>query len=88
MAENKAKGAPNEAQTKTKDKLQQANNVSQLPSGCLSDGCKTKVAKAGFCMEHFEWFKEGLITREGRKPSDFEKKFFDFQRRKQKSKVA
>ena len=56
--------------------------ILQLGGGCLADTCKKKSEKAGFCMEHFDWFKEGLITKEGRKPSDFEKKFFSYQQRR------
>jgi hypothetical protein len=58
--------------------------ISVLPGMCMADTCKHKSEKANFCMEHFDWFKEGLITKEGRKPTDFEKKHFDYQRRKAK----
>lgn len=54
-----------------------------MPGMCLSEGCKKKSEKANFCMEHFDWFKEGLITKEGKKPVDFEKKYFHYQRRRQ-----
>ncbi len=63
------------------------DNVSTLPGMCICDGCKEKSQKAGFCMEHFDWFKEGLVTKEGRRPTDFSKKHFDYQRRRQ-NKVA
>ena len=63
------------------------NNVVALPGMCLTEGCKNKSEKANFCMEHFDWFKEGLVTKEGRKPTDFEKKHFNYMRRKNK-KVA
>ena len=52
------------------------------PDACLAEGCKQKSVKASFCIEHFDWFKEGLITKEGRKPSDFDKKFYAYQNRK------
>ncbi len=58
--------------------------VIQLNGGCLADGCKQKSIKASFCAEHFDWFKEGLITKEGRKPTDFDKKFYAYQNRKTK----
>ena len=61
--------------------------IAVLPGMCMAEGCKEKSKKANFCMEHFDWFKEGLITKEGRKPSDFDKKHFDYMRRKNK-KVA
>jgi hypothetical protein len=44
--------------------------------------CPKKVSKANFCEEHFVWFKEGLINRKGEKPSDFDKKFQAFARKK------
>ena len=46
---------------------------------CHSEGCKAKSTKAGFCDEHFAWFKAGLITKEGAKGQDFEKKFYQYQ---------
>jgi len=59
-------------------------DVVVMPGMCMADGCKTKSQKANFCMEHFDWFKEGLVTKEGRKPTDFDKKYFDYMRRKNK----
>jgi hypothetical protein len=62
---------------------EQHGNVVAMPDMCLCQGCKKRSEKAGFCMEHFDWYKEGIITKEGRKPVDFEKKLFHFNRRKQ-----
>ncbi len=60
------------------------NNVVPLsPQKCTADDCKKKPTRAGFCDEHYEWFKEGLITKEGHRPSDFDKKYQAFMRRKQ-----
>jgi hypothetical protein len=42
---------------------------------CKADGCNKKSSRADFCEEHFEWFKMGLITKEGKRAADFEKKF-------------
>src|SRR5580698_8144658 len=64
------------------------NNVTAMPGMCLAEGCKQRSQKANFCMEHFDWFKEGLITKEGRRPTDFDKKFFDYSRRQAKKKTA
>ncbi|MCC6277135.1 MAG: hypothetical protein IT289_04375 [Oligoflexia bacterium] len=61
--------------------------VVPMPGICMAEGCKQKFQKAGFCMEHFDWFKEGLITKEGQKPRDFNKKYYDYMRRKDR-KVA
>jgi len=55
------------------------------PDGCIAEGCKLKPIRAGFCDEHYTWFKEGLVTKDGRRPIDFEKKFFHFQQRRAKS---
>ena len=64
------------------------HNVLALPGVCLADECKKRSEKANFCMEHFDWFKEGLVTKEGRRPSDFDKKYFDYTRRLAKKKTA
>lgn len=59
------------------------NNVVALgPTKCTAEGCNKKPSKAGFCEEHFEWFKAGLITKEGAKAADFEKKHYHFMRHK------
>lgn len=55
------------------------NNVVSLESSrCCSEGCKKKSEKANFCAEHFDWFKAGLITREGARASDFDKKHYQY----------
>lgn len=57
---------------------------------CLSENCKKTVARFGFCNEHFEQFKFGLIRKTGEPVPDFEKKFEHYQayRTKVGSKVA
>ena len=68
-----------------KDK-QVPNNVIPLASArCASEGCKAKPTRAGFCEEHFEWFKAGLITKEGHRALDFAKKYQHFMSGKRKS---
>jgi hypothetical protein len=59
------------------------SNVIQLgPTKCIGDGCSKKPVKASFCSEHFEWFKAGLVTKDGAKAADFEKKHYHFMRAK------
>ncbi len=57
-------------------------NVVQLPSACPVEACGKKPKRSSFCAEHFEWFKEGLISRKGQKPKDFDKKFQAFMTKK------
>lgn len=55
------------------------NNVVALgPTKCIAEDCKAKPQKAGFCPEHFEWFKAGLITKDGAKAADFDKKYYHY----------
>ena len=42
---------------------------------CTAEGCKSNEWKFSFCGEHFDQFKFGLITKLGKKVSDYEKKF-------------
>ena len=49
---------------------------------CTAEACKAKPEAAGFCKEHYVWFKEGLLTLEGKKAKDFDKKFYNWQKRK------
>jgi hypothetical protein len=61
---------------------QNNENVVQLPAKCKGEGCSKKAEKAEFCAEHFTWFKEGLLTKEGKRPVDFERKLYHFNKRK------
>ena len=73
MSENK--------KPEVKHEKQVPSNVIQLgPTKCISEGCSKKPEKASFCGEHFTWFKAGLITKEGAKAADFEKKHYQFSR--------
>ncbi|MBT4761377.1 MAG: hypothetical protein HOO06_06735 [Bdellovibrionaceae bacterium] len=65
---------------KDKNKGQKNQNVLEIAARCPV--CKGKAHKAGFCAEHFQWFKMGLVNRKGEKPKDFDKKFQAMQRRK------
>lgn len=58
-----------------------ANNVAAMPTKCKAEGCAKKSEKLDFCPEHFVWFKEGLLTRDGKKPVDFDRKLYYFNRR-------
>lgn len=63
-------------------KQQIPNNVIPLASAkCQAEGCKHKPTQAGFCTEHYQWFKEGLVTKEGARPKDFDKKYHAFMAR-------
>lgn len=58
-----------------------ANNVIQLPQKCPVEGCSKKPQRSVFCQEHFAWFKEGLINRQGEMPKDFDKKYQTYMRK-------
>jgi hypothetical protein len=63
--------------TKLKHQQQQSKdggNVVGL-SRCTCEGCNKKADLMNFCQEHYDWFKFGLITKEGKKPTDFDKKY-------------
>lgn len=69
-------------------KKESANNVVGLVTACTAEGCKKKPEVAGYCEEHFVWFKEGMLTKDGKKPTDFDKKFVSFLKRQSKKKAA
>lgn len=56
--------------------------VASLPDRCPADSCKKPVRRMHFCEEHFLWYKEGLINKRGEKPSDFDKKYQNYMRKK------
>ena len=63
---------------KEKQQLVPNNVISLADSRCIAEGCKSKSKRANFCPEHFEWFKAGLITKEGKQVVDFDKKYQHF----------
>jgi len=74
MAEKKNNPAP--------EKQMPINNVVSLVANkCTAEGCKAKPHRASFCDEHYMWFKEGLLTLEGHKAKDFDKKYHAWLRR-------
>ncbi|MEN9724372.1 MAG: hypothetical protein RJB38_2358 [Pseudomonadota bacterium] len=59
--------------------------------GCTAKGCRHGDSRFGFCDEHYEQFKFGLIKRTGEQVSDYEKKFEHYeayQTRRRARKVA
>ena len=78
MSEKKMKSAP-------APEKQIPNNVIPLKAEkCVSEDCKKKPERAGFCGEHYVWFKEGLITVDGYKAKDFDKKYYNYMARTKK----
>jgi len=72
--------------TMSKDKKQQGpqgagGNVVAMPAKCKAENCSHKDKRYGFCEEHYMWYKEGLITKDGIKVIDFDKKMQGLQRR-------
>jgi hypothetical protein len=49
---------------------------------CTAEGCSKKADKMNFCAEHFDWFKYGLLTKEGKHPSDFDKKHSSYMKKR------
>ncbi|MBN21577.1 MAG: hypothetical protein CL678_09855 [Bdellovibrionaceae bacterium] len=59
---------------KKKEGKAPAGPQSMGPVSCVADGCSAKIKKFGFCKEHYQQFKFGLVTREGHKAADYDKK--------------
>lgn len=49
---------------------------------CPAENCKKSAERMHFCSEHFAWYKEGLINKRGQRPTDFDKKYQHFMRKK------
>jgi hypothetical protein len=79
VAENKSKNAP------APEKQMPSNVVPLTVNKCTAEGCKHKPERAGFCGEHYLWFKEGLITMDGYKAKDFDKKYHAYMNRQRKA---
>lgn len=55
---------------------------------CGCQDCKAYAARFGFCNEHFDHYKFGLINKKGEKVLDYERKFEHFTAFKAKQKTA
>lgn len=64
-----------EKKDKPQDSPPKGKGQSSGSEGCISSGCKTPVTRFGFCKEHYEQFKFGLIKKTGQPVPDYEKKF-------------
>lgn len=58
-------------------KPSQDSNSSSLGT-CLAGGCKKDSRRFGFCDEHFEHYKFGLINKNGQPVPDYDKKIEHF----------
>jgi hypothetical protein len=54
-------------------------------SKCACEGCAKKSERLNFCAEHYGWFKFGLITKDGKRPTDFDKKMQAYLRHNKKA---
>lgn len=64
--------------------MSKENKANAAPSTdrCPVADCKKGVQRMHFCNEHFTWYKEGLINKHGVRPTDFDKKYQQFMRKK------
>lgn len=76
-----AKSAP-AANNNIEKQIPAAKVLNMNPLKCTAEECKKTPEKAGFCQEHYTWFKEGLITLQGQRAKDFDKKYHAWLRRK------
>lgn len=74
-----------QSDSKSSQQNSQNNVVSLVIDRCKTEGCKSKVARAGFCEEHYLWFKEGLVTVDGHFAKDFDKKYQHFMKHHKKT---
>lgn len=56
--------------------------AANLPNNCIAEGCKAKSNRLNFCNEHYDWFKQGLVTKAGARPTDFDKKYVNYMKKK------
>lgn len=68
-----------------KEKSGGGDNVVAMNTSCCVEKCTKKADKLNFCPEHYMWFKEGLVSKKGQRPTDFDKKYQAFLHRTKKS---
>ncbi len=76
MSEAQGKPNPSKKPGPAKPQENQAHGgaAHAAPVHCLSSGCKAGIQKFGFCDQHYDHFKFGLIKKTGEPVSDYEKK--------------
>lgn len=57
-------------------------------NNCKYEKCRGNVVKYGFCNDHFDQFKFGLLTKHGGHVPDFDKKIDHYVKQKGKAKIA
>lgn len=83
MGKPAPKGAP--AGAKGKEQVSSAPVIEK----CTAQACKSNGIRFGFCDEHFEQYKFGLINKKGQQVPDYEKKFEHYKAYQQRAhKVA
>jgi len=58
------------------------------PSHCPAKECKQNEWRFGFCKEHYDHYKFGLINKKGERVSDYDKKKKHFEAYKERGKSA
>ncbi len=81
-AEKSHEKAPDKSHDKKPHAAAPPSNVVSLPNRCSVKECKKSPTLVNFCAEHYEWFKFGMITKNGDKPVDFDKKQQAFMKHK------
>lgn len=66
----------------SKDKKPAPNAAAAPADFCPAEGCKKHAERMHFCSEHFAWYKEGLINKKGMRPTDFDKKYQNYMRKR------
>ena len=74
MSEKQPKSTENKTEKKGGSAPQNVKTLEQ-PAHCAAKSCKTKESRFGFCAEHYEQFKFGLIKKTGERAADFDKKY-------------
>lgn len=85
MSEKPKQEHSDKAAAKPHDKKPQPaplSNVVAFTNRCAVKDCKKSPTLVNFCNEHYDWFKFGMITKNGDKPVDFDKKHQAFLKHK------
>ena len=55
---------------------------------CVAGSCKAKPERFGFCSEHYDHFKFGLVTKSGAQVPDYDKKIDHYIRLQERQKKS
>lgn len=74
MGKNESHSTDSKKPGKKQDSAPQPHSMAPVKLHCIAEGCTAKDKRFGFCDDHYDQFKFGLIKKDGQRAADYTKK--------------